>query len=650
MAKIILWNSIAKRRRSISDTFYDNGLGTLKAYLEERGHEVEIVDCARDDFFQNLSPLPMADLIRRIYARLMSSRSKLVRLLLGPLGMKLQDLLSYVQERRLKKHLRSLAEYVRDSGARVFGVKMWYGEAFTNANWLIKEIQRIAPEIITIAGGYHVTLYEKNLMKRSPVDLGAVCEGEFPLEKILEQVDEQENSKSESRNPKQVQNPNAPMLQTVQSGTWIRIRDRLFRISNFEFRISAKQRLLARITDLADQGKIENLLYRRNGNVLESPRHRASGCSSKSVPSYDMNGNKVAIHVMVESLGCDWGKCSFCVHQHFYPKYSMRAAEEVVAEIKEMQKEGIGIFRFAGSDTPPAFGAKIAQKILDEGLNVIFGMGSRAIRNARNKFESLVQSYEVLIRGGLRAVFMGGETGNDTINREIMNKGVTFDDLVHTIRALREAERRTGEKVYLSLGMIYPTPLMGLATLKEVKADNLRLLQEVHIDSVMITPPGPFVHTDWYKERDRYGFEVDSDVLERAMEYEYVLYKPPEFWPHLGVSLEGRSFRELLAECNNFRKAVENELGIPTDISDEHFLMFYAAGILEKDDIQKAKMETMLDIVACDYRYTRSLTGQVNAYSRGLCEGRRRRPAMVTEQTPIHIGLPIADTAALFRI
>jgi len=332
-----------------------------------------------------------------------------------------------------------------------------------------------------------------------------------------------------------------------------------------------------------------------------------------------MNENKVAVHVIVESLGCDWGKCSFCVHQHFYPKYSMRAAEEVVAEIKEMQKKGIGIFRFAGSDTPPAFGAKIAQKILDENLNVIFGMGSRAIRNAEKKFDSLVSSYETLIKGGMRAVFMGGETGNDIINREVMNKGITFDDLVHTIRALREAERRTGEKVYLSLGMIYPAPLMGLATLEEVKADNLRLLKETRVDSVLITPPGPFIHTDWYKERDKYGFTVDSDVLERAMEYEYVLYKPPEFWPHLGVSLEGRSFKTLLAECNDFRKAVEKELEIPTDISDEHFLMFYAAGIRDIEDIRAAKRETMLDIVASEYGYTQKLTQKINAFSRDLC-------------------------------
>mgnify|MGYP001617596750 FL=1 len=67
MAKILLWNSIAKRRRSISDTFYDNGLATLKGYLEDKGHKVEVVDWARNDFFQSLSMFKLAHILRKIY-------------------------------------------------------------------------------------------------------------------------------------------------------------------------------------------------------------------------------------------------------------------------------------------------------------------------------------------------------------------------------------------------------------------------------------------------------------------------------------------------------------------------------------------------------------------------------------------------------
>jgi hypothetical protein len=296
--------------------------------------------------------------------------------------------------------------------------------------------------------------------------------------------------------------------------------------------------------------------------------------STKSIPKYDLDENKVRIHVMVESLGCDWARCNFCVHPYFYPRYSLREPDEIIREMTEMLKAGIGIFRFAGSDTPPAFGAKIANKIKDKNLQVVFGMGSRPIKSAKSHYTELVDSYASLIQAGMKAVFMGGEAGNDFINQEVMNKGVTFEDIVYSIKALREAERKVEQKVYLSLALIYPAPLLGAITLDKLREDNLRLLKETMPDSVMITPPGPFLHTLWYSEKAKFGFELDKDIIKKAMEYEYVLYKPPHLWPKLGISLEGRPFKKLLEECNDFRHAVEKDLGIPTDLSDEHFLMF----------------------------------------------------------------------------
>jgi hypothetical protein len=46
--------------------------------------------------------------------------------------------------------------------------------------------------------------------------------------------------------------------------------------------------------------------------------------------------------------------------------------------------------------------------------------------------------------------------------------------------------------------------------------------------------------------------------------------------------------------------------------------MFYSAGIRDKKGIARAKKETMLDIVSCDYRLTREISYKVNAFSRWL--------------------------------
>lgn len=575
MAKIVLWNSVAKRRRSLSDTFYDNGLATLKGYLEDKNHTVEVIDWARDDFFTMLTVPFLARGIRNIYSAMAHSPNKFTRRWLGIISICLQELHAVIQEIRIKKQLTQLARKLKNDPARLFGVKLWYGEAFKNAKNLIRAVKKAAPEIITIAGGYHTTLYEEYLLENSGFDLGVVCEGEFTLEKILALIDQNKEN-------------------------W------------------NKRKVLGAIIDAAEKGEIENLLYRKNGKVYKTKRRHITGHSLKSIPAYTLNENKVRIHVMVESLGCDWGKCHFCVHPYFYGSYSLRSPEEVVKEMEAMLKIGIGVFRFAGSDTPPYFGAKIAHKIKEKNLKVIFGIGSRAIHQARKHYESLVASYTSLIENGLRAVFMGGETGNDIINQEVMNKGVFFDDIVTTVKALREAEKKAGAKVFLSLAFIYPAPLLGKVTLKRVKEDNLRLLKETLPDSVMITPPGPFLHTQWYDEKEKFGFKVDRQIIRQAMEYEYVLYKPPHLWPNLGISLEGKPFKKLLDECNEFRNIVEKELNLPTDLSDEHFLMFYSAGIREKEDILKAKEETMLDIVSCDYSLTQAIAGKVNEFSFSL--------------------------------
>lgn len=580
MARLTLWNSIAKRRRSVSDTFYDNGLATLKGYLEDIGHDIEIIDWARDDFFQSLSPIFLTKVLRKIYPVLMNTKNKLGKTVLGLISIQIQEFLSFIQERRLKKHLKVLAYKVRDSKVRIFGVKLWYGEAFKNTQYLISLIKKIAPDVLTIAGGYHVTLYEENILQNSDFDLGVVCEGEYPLEKILEVVDEFDQN-------------------------W------------------DKSKVLDKIISLAESGEIENLVYLKEDMFFKTRKHETKVYSFKSVPKYTLQENKVRIHVMVESLGCDWGKCSFCVHPYFYKHYSLRGVDEIINEIEEMLKAGIGIFRFAGSDTPPMFGAKIAQKIIDKKLNIVFGMGSRAIKGAKNRFDSLVSAYSTLIKGGLRAVFMGGESGNDFVNKEVMNKGVVFEDLVYSIKAIREAERLVGEKVYLSLAFIYPSPNMGKVNMDDVKDDNLRLLKETLPDSVMITPPGPFLHTQWYNEREKYGFEIDNDIVKQAMAYEYVLYKPPHLWPKLGVTLDGKPFKEILAECSKFRNIVEKELDIPTDISDEHFLMFYAAGVRSKEELKKIKNETMLDVISCNYEASKAISGKVNEFSQKLAAGSR---------------------------
>ncbi len=80
--------------------------------------------------------------------------------------------------------------------------------------------------------------------------------------------------------------------------------------------------------------RIENTLWRNGADIAMAPK-RAVMIEQKAIPSYGVAPGKVRIHVIVESRGCPWGKCNFCVHPHFYNRYVPRAIEELIRRDEE---------------------------------------------------------------------------------------------------------------------------------------------------------------------------------------------------------------------------------------------------------------------------------------------------------------------------
>ena len=335
------------------------------------------------------------------------------------------------------------------------------------------------------------------------------------------------------------------------------------------------------------------------------------------MPEYSKDGGKVKVHILIESLGCPWGKCNFCVHNHLAAIYRKRNVSDIIAEIKEMTRQGIGLFRFTGSDTPPQFGKAIGEEIIKNGVQIEYTMGSRAVKNSKTPvvYDSIVQCYKTMILSGLRGVFIGGETGNDFINEVIMNKGINVDDIIYTIKAIREAEKLTNLKVTISLALIYPTPLLEDITLEDIKTDNYNLLKQCNPDSVIISPPAPLKNSTWYNAKEEFGFDLGSDFIRNIMEYEYVLYKPLTMWPDLDIKVQGKTFKEVLTESQQFRQMVEKDLGIPTDLSDEHFLMIRNAGLLTNEGIKEFKLKSLISIISCDYTYLNNIGEKVSRQS-----------------------------------
>ncbi len=576
--RIWIWNSMAKRRRSASDVFEENGLHILESYLISKGIEVRIFDWATVSGYNRLSPrflLKLNVTLFKLYGRysLISFFKSILRLMSGAV----QNRLSNVQERRLHRYLTALARDVAREELPLFGIKVWYGEAFTMAKYLTDEIHKYSPKTVVVAGGYHPTIYEEDILKYTNFDLAVSGNGEEALNSLL-----------------------------------------LF-ANKGDGEPAGKGELLKTIIDSQKENPIPGLIYRHNGGVILNTRDNESVLDCM-VPTYPDDNEKIKVHILLESYGCPWNSCSFCVHNKFAPAYKSRQISGLISELKLMIGQGIGLFRFAGSDTPPPYGRTIGEAILDARLKIEYTMGCRAVKNCKQEriYQETVTSFVVMLESGLKGIFMGGETGNNLINQQVMNKGITSEDIEYTIKAVREAEKKTGKRATVSLAMIYPTPLSGNVTLKEIRKDNLELIKLTQPDAVMVSPPGPFKGTDWFDQAEKFGFVLKPDYIPRMMEYEYVLYKPLGMWPELPFTLKGLDFKQMLTESQSFKNEIENSLEIPTDLSDEHFLMIQCLGPLSRERILNFKKMTLLSIVTSDYSYINEITQNINNYSNQL--------------------------------
>ncbi|MFA5856228.1 MAG: cobalamin-dependent protein [Candidatus Pacearchaeota archaeon] len=581
MAKIYFWNSIATRKRSPSDGFIENGLNILKTFLEENNHEVEVIDWQKNDFYKKISPGLLLKLNRISTGIIfgLGKRNKLLAKLYFPIFNSLQNMVSSIQKRKMIKYLESLGDEIIKKKVKILGIKVWYGESFVWSKYLVDYIRTKDPSILTIGGGFHVTLYEEDFLKYSNFDYGVVTEGEKPLQIILDIVDKYKEN-------------------------W------------------DKNKVMDEIYKKIRSGILKNMIF-RNKEIIKKTSRYPPLINEKKIPNYDKNAldGKLKIHVIVDSYGCPWGKCNFCVHSHFQKGYFPRKIDNIIEELIVMKNKGIGLFRFAGSETPPSFGANIAKKIIQKKLNIRYSIGCRAVKDISKSdaiYKKVVKDFKIMIKSGLRAIFIGGEAAIDSINEKIMNKGVTRDDIVYTIKAFKEAKKTLSIEAYVSLALIYPAPLKDNITLSQLYKENLKLVEDSLPDSVIVSPSTPFKNTTWFNNCKEYNFELPEDFIEKMMSYEYILYKPPTLWPKLGnVKFAGLDFMTFLEECEKLRKAIELK-GIPADLTDEYFLMIDSAGYKGKEGLIRFKKDTSIDLVSGDYSNIEKIRESTNRFSEEL--------------------------------
>lgn len=569
--ELLLVNSYAPRQRIASDAALENGLAMLRTFLENKGYAIEVIDDQRVTAMTKGVPQwclillgYMVNLQMKIYNRQIKLLWVMIMLLTWPL----QALSLYYRREYMNKRIEELIRIIKEQKVAFLGIKVWYGDAFTWSKLLAAKVREACPDTIIIAGGPQVKVYGEHILTDETFDVAIMGPGEEALEKML-------------------------ILRR-------KVQDKKEFLVRFHSEVSASKliKMGTYDTDCAELKK-----------VFATPRYRP----------VDLEG-KILFHTLVDGFGCSWNQCNFCSHTRQNDTYQARPIEEIVDEIELMVQQGISFFRFSSSETPIEHGRRIAEEILKRNLNINFSMFARAAKVT----PSLYQAYHLMIRAGLRAVFMGGETGHDLINEKVMNKGVRSKDIVDTINCIKLASSDTGYNCRVGLSLIYPCPVTNGVTLAEVFQEDIRLIQESNPDTVIVNPPGIFPKTKWMERADEYGFTIDPNFVSNFMKYEYSIYKPVELWEELGYSLQGMSGADLLKETGRLKKEIMN-LGIPTDISDEYLMMTEAIGYKNRIDLLQFKSRSLQDIISGSTDYMEQVIDKINQKSRQMAlQGRVR--------------------------
>jgi hypothetical protein len=563
---ILLINSYAPRQRIASDAGLENGLAIIRTYLEDKGFEVDVVDEQGISSVEQGVPKWCLTLLRwltSIQIKVYQDRFKILNSLIFMATFAVQTLSLYCRRKQMESAIRGIIDQIHIKHIPVIGIKVWYGDAFRWSMHLASRVRSECPNCVIIAGGPQAKVYGEKILDDNDFDLAIVGPGEVVLAQLLD----------------------------------------------LRHQLADRQEFLQRVaSDVSSTPIIQAWGYCEEAVIKQQEAYKMTIARYRQE---DLN-DKILFHTLVDGFGCSWKKCNFCTHTRQRMQYQPRPVDEIIAEMKAMTQYGIGFFRFSSSETPLYHGKEIAQAILNEGLTVNYSMFKRPEKVVS---QATYEAYRIMIKSGLRAVFMGGETGHDLVNEVVMNKGVCRKDIVNTIHCIKLAAEKAGASCRIGLSLIYPSPIIAGITLQDVYQENMSLIQETLPDTVIVNPPIVFPATKWFDNAEQFGFTIGQDFVHNLMRYEYSIYKPAELWDKLNYTLNGMSNLELLKETGKLRQAVA-DMGIPTDISDEYLMMTEAIGYKSKLDLLQFKRDSLLDIMTGTASYAREMAEKINGQSR----------------------------------
>lgn len=488
----------------------DNGLANLAGALIEKNHWVRILDYGTVDLVERLVPRWCSSVLGETYDHVMRRLAAGKQPALSDMGklVVMDKILGLVQKREISRIASEVIREVERRDVDWVGFKLWNGDGFAGSVAIAKVLRKQRPDLKIFAGGPQVDCFPEEIFKVTETfDCLVYGEGEETL----------------------------PLLADYSVG----------RGSH----------------QLKD---IPNLLYLEHGQVVKTGSKRIANLDDLPMPIYDedvypaMRGDrKIKILVIDDSRGCS-NACNFCIHPVKSGKWRGRSADKIVAMISYLiEKVNSRAFYYAGSSTPAHHAANIAREIIKAGIRINYS----SFGHVRGMSKDIPR---LLSESGCKALFYGIETCDQKNLMEVINKGVTLEEVRNVLVWTKEA----GIKVIGSL--IYPLPQDDARTRQEI----LDFIDEVKPDVVPVQFPGLFPMTEWTRDPDKYGFEIPSWERFRKVTIRYKIRNllPPPFWKPLPYKVGGKNFREYTALTTELIHKLE-ERGVVTSMGADWVLM-----------------------------------------------------------------------------
>jgi len=177
-----------------------------------------------------------------------------------------------------------------------------------------------------------------------------------------------------------------------------------------------------------DLAKVPNLVHLRDGNLEENPPEVIGDLSEIPEPDFsDLDTGEYlvpeAVLPVLFSRGCPWGKCSFCTHHRSYLRYRTLPIDECLRQLKVLrERHGTRLFSIYDEMIPPERFRRLAQAIIDEGLEIRYSAYAKPTRQFDARLLGLIR------QSGCRMLMWGVESASQRVI-DLMGKGTRVDDM-----------------------------------------------------------------------------------------------------------------------------------------------------------------------------------------------------------------------------